>query len=135
MADGNSTQSSESRSGAIRKFLTAENFIVFLLNEAIGLPFCYEAPDLVMHGEIMKGLLSFSIGLPFVVLGAAWPFVREQVSKSFADSVKAVFLDFRGWLAIALAASICIFGPGFLVGQGICRRVIFRARLLSGSKT
>lgn len=90
-------------------YLTAENAFVFMLTEAIGLPFCYTGPDFIMHGEIGKGLLAFAIGLPFVGLGVSWPFLKESVPKGFADSVRLIIFDFRGWLAVAFVASIYLF--------------------------
>ena len=86
----------------IFRIITAENVIVLLFSEGVGLPFCYAAADLAMHGDVLKGLVAFAIGLPFVVLGGSWPFLKEQIPATFADSVRLVFLDFRGWLAIAL---------------------------------
>jgi hypothetical protein len=115
-----------SRLAAFLRILTAENLIVLLFSEGVGLPFCYEAPDLMMHGQVIKGLVSFAIGLPFVVLGGTWPFLKERIPGTFADSVRAVLLDFRGWLAIAAIGFIYVFGPPLLVGHSKPPRHISR---------
>ena len=73
---------------------------VFVFSEAIGVPFCVTGAELFMNDHVLKGIGGFALGLPFVVLGVAWPFLKQS---SFANSVGKAAVDFRWWVAVALA--------------------------------
>jgi hypothetical protein len=67
-----------------------------------------------VEGEFRKALVAYAIGLPFVLLGVGWPIVKDRLPTQFATSVRFVFLDFRGWLVIALIGSFYVFVPDFI---------------------
>jgi hypothetical protein len=111
---------------AFWRYITAENVIVVSLSEGLGLSFCYAGADRFMSGDFLRALAAFAIGLPFVILGGSWPFLKERIPLTFRNSVKVVFLDFRGWLAIALIGSFYILGPQLVQNAGPKPRHISR---------
>jgi hypothetical protein len=97
--------------------LTVETVAMFVFCEAIGLPFCYSAADLMMHSEYQRGFVGFVVGLPFVALGVSWSWVNSWLRKrfpQFAESVTWVIRDFRGWLLLIFIASVYLWGPHLL---------------------
>ena len=76
--------------------------LVFVLSEAIGLPFCYSGADNMLNGNIAKGLTGFAVGLSFCVLGVAWVFFRDRFQEQFRQFIRQCVSDVRIWAFVLL---------------------------------
>ena len=82
------------------KRFTAQDLLVLLAGDGLGGPFCGATAKAALDGNILQAIIGFVVGLPLLVMAAAFPFLKQNLSSNVrirvasGSSVALLFLLF-----------------------------------------
>jgi hypothetical protein len=95
------------------KRFTAQDLLVILAGAGLGGPFCGAAAKAALDGNTLQAIIGFAVGLPLLVMAAAFPFLKQNLSSNVRTRVTSGSIV--SLLFLVFVTFIYVVGPSIYI--------------------